>query len=72
MTEEQKKPVTRQLWRDRAIQSAARIAANGHDVALMRFDLPQCRVQCVLNGKMHNFETYREAALKLEAWGDVL
>lgn len=73
MSEHNKQPTpTRTVWRSRAIAAAEAIAAKGHDVALMRFDLPHCHVQCVLNGKLHKFETYREAALRLEAWGEVL
>ena len=68
---ENNKPV-RSVWRTRAINAAEQIAAKGHDVALMRFDLPHCHVQVVLGGKLHRFETYREAALRLEAWGEVL
>lgn len=73
MSESNEQPTSiRTVWRTRAIAAAKHIADKGHDVALMRFDLPHCHVQCVLNGKLHRFETYREAALRLEAWGEVL
>lgn len=73
MSEQNEQPTqARTVWRQRAINAAEGIAAKNCDVALLRRDVPHECVEVALNGKVHKFDSYREAALRLEAWGEML